>query len=150
VIMRRGEAEHFVLWGAHCDEAAAAIFVTTLRAAGLRVKVVGIGERRWVGAHGLTLIPDLTLGEALRRAAHTRCVIIPCALAHLSGFLNDPRLHDFLGRASSAQAIFVVGDTRLAPATLLPEGATTTVIYPEGEALVTFAQWLAAELMATG
>lgn len=138
-------AEHFVLWGAHCDEAVAAIFVTTLRAAGLRVKVVGISGRRWTGAHGLTLTPDLALGQALRLATHTRCVIIPCNLAQLPGFLNDPQLGEFLACAGRAQAVFVVQQASPLPTHLLA-GADLRV-YPLGAALVPFAQQFAVELV---
>jgi hypothetical protein len=138
-------AEHFVLWGVHCDEAVAAIFVTTLRGAGLWVKVVGISGRRWTGAHGLALTPDLTLGQAQRLAAHTRCVIIPCNLAQLPGFLNDPRLGEFLACTCRAQAIFVVGEANPLPTTLL--APVELRIYPRGAALVCFAQQLAVRLV---
>jgi len=50
-----------VLWGTHCDGAAAAIFIRSLRAAGLRVWLVGISGRRIAGAHGLRLQPDLRI-----------------------------------------------------------------------------------------
>ena len=58
----------FVLWGHHFDEAVTAIFVTELRTAGVRVKVVGLEARTSAGAHGLSLVPDLALGQLPRLA----------------------------------------------------------------------------------
>ncbi|MCB0186293.1 MAG: hypothetical protein KDE31_18625, partial [Caldilineaceae bacterium] len=60
-----------VLWGEQCDEIAVVLFVTQLRAAGLRVWLVGIGSKRNSGAHGLSIATDLALDEALTLAPET-------------------------------------------------------------------------------
>jgi hypothetical protein len=146
MLMRGERAENFVLWGHHCDEAAAVIFVTTLREVGLRVKVVGISGRRHAGAHGLTLTPDLTLSQALPLAMRARCVIIPCDFAQLTGFLNDPRLRQFLAGAQTAQATFVVSEASLMQADPLWVDVEALLTYPTGAALISFAQTLAAGL----
>ena len=64
----------FVLWGKGFYEASATIFVTELRRAGLRVKVVGLTQRRTSGAFGLALVPDVTLDQILLAASHARGV----------------------------------------------------------------------------
>ncbi len=63
--MPRTQDYVFVLWGDRFEEVAATIFVAELRQAGLRVKVVSLTRRRVNGGHGLALLPDLTLEEAL-------------------------------------------------------------------------------------
>lgn len=139
----------FVLWGDYFEEATATIFVTELRKAGLRVKVVGLTRQRTKGAHGLALIPDLTLEQALPLATHTTCIILPCRL-HLAQHLrNDPRLHDFFSLAHSNQAKVVTGQWNEIDlgerGVFLP--AENVIIYPEGEDLVEFAREVASSLL---
>ena len=67
--MRKLNDYVLVLWAERFDEAAATIFVTVLREAGLRVKVVGLTPPPVSGAHGLALVPDLSLDQALPLAA---------------------------------------------------------------------------------
>ncbi|MCB0097446.1 MAG: hypothetical protein KDE46_17065 [Caldilineaceae bacterium] len=98
----------FVLWGAQCEEAPAAIFVSELRAAGLRVKVVGLDGIHANGTHGLALLPDITLSQALPLARLASCIILPCAPATLQRMAGDPRLQEFVMLAQAEQALFVV------------------------------------------
>ncbi len=56
----------FVLWATNFDEAAASVFVSELRDAGLRVQVVGLHGQQIAGARGLVLGADMWLDEALR------------------------------------------------------------------------------------
>ena len=98
----------FVLWGEQCDEAAAALFVTNLRAAGLRVWVVGISGKRLIGAHGLGLLTDLALDQALVLAAAAICLILPCGGERLERLLNDPRLVTLLQVGAAQQAQFLL------------------------------------------
>jgi len=99
----------FVLWGEHFDEAAAVLVITSLRAAGLRVKVVGLGGRCVKGMHGLGLLADLTLDQALAQADQARCVVIPCTPQRFQRARDDPRVGEFLNRTVGAGARFVVG-----------------------------------------
>ena len=98
----------FVLWGDHFDEALASIFVTELREAGLRVKVVGLTPQRISGSHGLILVPDLMLEQALPLAINTICLVIPHDSNGLRRFNNDPRLGEFFSQTLTRQAKFVV------------------------------------------
>ena len=139
----------FVLWGDRFREAEAAIFVTVLREAGLRVKVVGLTPYQLSGAYGLALVPDLTLGQALLLAAQTIGVIIPSPLSGLKGLQHDPRIVEFFQQAARHQARFVLGaftQTEIAKLTWLPVPAEQITFYPPFENLVTFAQTLAAQL----
>ena len=86
----------FVLWGSNFNEAVAAIFVTELRQAGLRVKVVGLDGELPVGSHGLALSPDMPLSQALPLASRALCVIAPCDAQQWRHIQHDPRLTDFL------------------------------------------------------
>jgi hypothetical protein len=101
-------AYHFVLWGADCEETMAVIFITAFRSAGLRVKLVGVNGGRIRGAHGLCLLPDLPLHDALPLARHAQSVIIPCAGEGLQRFAKDPRLYKFLQRSQANNAQFVM------------------------------------------
>ncbi|MCB0061972.1 MAG: hypothetical protein KDE19_07650 [Caldilineaceae bacterium] len=141
----------FVLWGDQCDEVAAVLFVTTLRAAGLRVWVVGVSGRRISGVHGLQLIADLALDEALPLAAQAACVIAPCAPKVLLHFLNDPRLGLFF-QTSVQQAVPLliaqsIGEIEQPnPLSTLDLPAAALIIYPAGEALLPFIRSFAATL----
>jgi transcriptional regulator GlxA family with amidase domain len=98
----------FVLWADRFDETLAALFVAELRKAGLRVKLVSLAGQPSSGAYGLTLVPDLTLEQALPMAQQASCVVIPCGDAGLKRLKNDPRIQQFLVQTHAAGAMFVV------------------------------------------
>jgi len=133
-----------VLWGMHCDEAAAAIFVTTLRAAGLRVWLVGISGGRIAGGHGMRIQPDLTPSQALPLADQACCVVIPCVALLLLRFLNDPTVEALLHRATAAQATVIIST---APAPNPPAYLAQAMTYPPTATLYPFATALAATLV---
>ena len=140
----------FVLWGEKFEEDAAAIFVTELRRAGLRVKVVGLSPQHINGAHGLALVPDLTLDQALSLAGYTTCLIVPYKFRGIKRLANDPRLQKFFAQALANQSRFVFGPVcngDLVASGLLPESAVNDVIfYPEHDNIVEFARKLAGSL----
>jgi hypothetical protein len=137
----------FVIWGDNFDEAAAAIFITELRRAGLRVKVVGLTQQAMRGTHGMAILPDLTLEEALLLATQARYIIIPCPAPHLKRLRNEPRLRQFFDLCHTNQARFIVnqtGHSELAALELLPPAALEQLlVYPGGADLVSFANGLA-------
>ncbi|MBE7472477.1 MAG: hypothetical protein DPW09_22640 [Anaerolineae bacterium] len=135
----------FVLWGERFEEAAAAIFVTELRKAGLLVKLVGLDSGHLSGANGLKLLPDLTLGQALLRATQAICVIFPCRSADIQPFNHDPRLREFIGQAQASGARFII---KSAAELEDFELGLCPMVYPEGEALLEFAAELAQVLSA--
>lgn len=145
----------FVLWGDQCDEVAAALFVTVLRAAGLRVWVVGISGKRIGGAHGLRLMADLALDEALQHTASVICVVIPCTATLLTYFLRDPRVRNLLDKLQQQRTpLFMatgndrIGDTtgRMTPRLDSIIVAELLTLYPSGKSLLPFVEELAARL----
>ncbi|MFZ2359376.1 MAG: DJ-1/PfpI family protein [Anaerolineae bacterium] len=126
----------FVLWADRFDETLAALFVAELRKAGLRVKLVSLAGQPSPGAYGLTLVPDLSLEQALPLAQQASCVVIPCGAAGLKRLKNDPRLQEFLVETHSAGATFIVHQSGAAdlercawPFASRPE----PVVYSDGE-----------------
>ncbi len=107
-----------VLWGEQCDEAVATLFVTQLRAAGLRVWLVGMGGKQGAGLYGLRLVPDLTLEEALPLTPQVQAVIVPCSSEQWLRFLNDPRLLRFLQSALVNRAQLWLADGTTLPTEL--------------------------------
>lgn len=150
--MARRDDYVFVLWGDRFEEAPATIFITELRQAGLRVKIVGITPRPILGTHGLGLIADLTLDQALPLAAQARCIIIPLPAPDLHRLKNDPRLQQFFDLAHQNQASFVVGPLKgvaLHELELFPVSALDAIlVYPEREPLLGFARELPRSLLA--
>lgn len=134
-----------VLWGQGFDEITASIFVVELRRAGVRVKLMGLNSRQIAGQHGLALVPDLTLGQALRRADRIRCIILPAPVAAIKQFSYDPRLAELLERAAGNQALLVM-DALPTHELLLsnpllqsfPNALTDTLAYPPFEELISF------------
>lgn len=141
----------FVLWGDKFEEAPAAIFVTQLREAGLRVKVVGLTPKPISGSHGLALGPDLTLDEALPLAAQAICLIVPQTWSGLQSLNHDPRLQQFFEIAAKNQTRFVLGpanEVDLSQLHLFPVSVVEQImIYPRDEDMVPFSHTLAQLLL---
>ncbi|MCB9078360.1 MAG: DJ-1/PfpI family protein [Anaerolineaceae bacterium] len=142
----------FVLWGNHFEEATATIFVTELREAGLRVKVVGLTPQRISGSHGLALVPDLTLDQALSLAIKVICLVIPHTSSGLNRFKNDPRLRHLFSQAFENQAKFVISqlnETDLPNLNMFPGSLADQIIaYPVNKPeMVGFARELANSLL---
>jgi hypothetical protein len=97
----------FVLWGVDFDETIAVLFVTMLREAGLRVKMVGLDGLCAKGAHGLGLLADLTLDQALSLADQALCVVIPCTMQRLQRVRDDPRVEKLLAQTHQAEILLV-------------------------------------------
>ncbi len=142
-----------VLWGDKFEEVAAAIFVTRLREAGLRVKVVGLTPLPIAGAYGLALVPDLTLDQALSLANHAICVVIPYMSPGFKRLKNDPRIPELLSQAQANQAKVVIGpllnEDDLAQSGLLPASSKQVMVYPDNEELEEFVSKLAGSLALT-
>jgi putative intracellular protease/amidase len=154
--MLRRQPSVFLLWGQHCDELSACTFVTVLRRAGVRVKVVGLSGRRIRGLYGLSIVPDITLHEALPQAAQGQAVIIPCAAADLLRFDRDPRLMAWLREVRTHAASLLLASpldaALLITLGLLGEGEDDSEVcaYPPGEALLPFAQEWVQTLISKG
>ena len=141
----------FVLWSDQFEELTATVFITQLREAGLRVKLVSLTRQRITGIHGVTLHPDFTLKEALSLASKAIGIIIPCGLRGTKQLENDPRLADFFGQAHKSGAQFVIGhqlnttdntDLQI----LLPQNDHLRTYPDDDEDLVGFARQIAISL----
>lgn len=98
----------FVLWGEGFDAAAASIFVTLFRQQRLATKIVAVQGNRLLGAYGIGLMPDLTLGEAIDFDAKARMYILPCSASRLARVENDPRIYTFFQSKSTSVTAFIV------------------------------------------
>ncbi len=140
----------FVLLGDRFEEAVAAVFITEFREVGLRVKVVGLVPRL-SGSHGLALVPDLTLDQALALASKAVCLVIPHPLSDVRHFRHDPRVCQLFERACANGAKFVLKPFNGADPTDLglPDVASGNLfICPDSEDLIRFARATAGILMS--
>jgi hypothetical protein len=140
----------FILWGDKFEEAEAAIFATELRRTGLHVKLIGLAGQRSTGVHGLVLLSDMTLGEALPLAHKAICVVIPCNTATAKRIENDPRILDFFQQANLNGAQFIMKQVDnvaepFAAKLLIPTDSITT--YTEDDELTGFARHIAGRLL---
>ena len=145
----RGHQEYtFVLWADRFDETAATIFLTELRKAGLRTKLLSLARQKVAGAYGLALVPDLTLEQAMCLVTQVRCLVIPSGPGEISRLANDPRMTEVLARAHANNALIVVGgETQPSGQTvswLLPADVLT---YPGDRTVLDFARILAEHLV---
>lgn len=127
-----------VLWADGFEEATATIFVTELRRAGVRVKVIGSTRRQSKGTYGLAIAPDLTLAEAEPLLTQTTHFIIPTTLSAVRRLTNDPCLAAFLEQVDQHQIPVLAGGAVSEPGLFLK---STVTIFPAGsKALVEFAR----------
>lgn len=136
--MSKGGRYIFVLWGDYFDEMAAVTFVSELRQAGLRVKVVGLTQRPISGANGLVLTPDLGLAQALPLAKQALGLIMPCPLNVVQQLWHDPRLADFIAQIRAEGGRLISGPGEGAAEEVAEAVGEAVLIYPEHEELVRF------------
>jgi anti-sigma-K factor RskA len=106
--MARRQPLVLLLWGDQFDEAAAALFVSALRAAGVQVRVVGVDGRTASGRHGLQVSADLTLHRALALSNRVTHVVLPCAVTHFHRLREDPLVTRLLDESAAAGAQFLI------------------------------------------
>ena len=137
-----------VVWYDHYDEAAAAIFLSELRAAGKRVKLVALSAPRIRGKHGVRLTPDMMLSEAIQQQSGVQMIILPCDTLGMPSLDYDPRLAEFLVTVCAQGVPLVVSGPMMAPLqTAFPVLASLTLLaYPAIEELVRFVRTLSHSL----
>lgn len=93
------------------EEAETVALITTLRQAGLCAKSVGLASGLVVSAHGLQLMPDLTLSdlEDPAKVKFVRLVVLPENEQSLARLEIDPRIHKFLRRVVAQRGQIAVG-----------------------------------------
>jgi hypothetical protein len=145
-----------VLWGDQFDEAAAALFVSNLRRAGIRVRVVGVDGRMASGRHGLQMVADLTLHRAMSLSQTVTHVVLPCAATQFHRLREDPLVTQLLERIAAAGAQFLIStnpggcagcDMLPLPATAPPLPLERLKVYPEAD-LTEFTNGMAGEIQS--
>ncbi|MCB0210858.1 MAG: hypothetical protein KDJ52_16080 [Anaerolineae bacterium] len=131
----------FVLWADGFLEAAATIFVTELRRAGIRVKVIGISRQYSKGIYGLALTPDLTLSQATALLSQITHLIIPATSSAVQRLKNNPYVTTFFEQINRYHIPILIGDDA-AEISMFLEG-TVTVFPADSEDLVSFARQVA-------
>lgn len=138
-----------VLWTTDFDEVAATTLTTAFRKSGIRVKLVGLAHGGAIGASGLTLVPDITLEQAMSLADRAAIVIIPGTEGAVCRLDNDPRIRELLNRAHANHAIFVTSAEATETVTALVGGQDTPSAiepYPADQRIIEFANCLTAAL----
>lgn len=141
-----------VLWAPGFDEVAAAVFVTSLRSAGVRVKLVSLSRQLACGSHGLGLVPDLSLEDALPIARDALCVVLPCGSSYIPRLALDPRVRELLVLAQANHATVVArtgAEAILAKMALVKPGAGDWVAFSSRDGLLSLAHDLSGALLLT-
>jgi hypothetical protein len=145
----------FVLWGKYFDECSAAAFVCELRAAGLRVRIVGIDGKLARGRHGLALAADVSLERCLVARQPATHVIVPCSDEQWLSLQQNVRVMNLLKWLANNGAQFLLPQaavgaiqrsSELAADPLLP--LLTLRLWPADTEAVELARDLARELAA--
>ncbi len=134
------------------DEAAVGLILARLRQQGLAVSLVGLRSKRVSGAHGLVIVPDMSLDRLLEIASPISALILPGGAGHLARLRVDPRVSSLLQRSIVEAAILVGLGGQVAQTVVeLAEsnGRSIEVIKPEaGAYLEDFACTLARQLVS--
>jgi hypothetical protein len=146
--MRRSYS--IVFLGEGFDEISIVAFATEFRRVGLRVTVVGLQGQRAIGAYGIRLLADQTLGQVLTQVSGVACVVVPCDASRFYRYQTDPRLAELLMQAQANQAQFVVKEDwassrQLREIPMLMDA--NLVVYPDADQLVQFAHSFAVALV---
>lgn len=93
------------------DEMETIHLISTLREAGLCIKIVAATNGLVSGTYGVCLMPDLTFSDldSLSKTVTFSVVILPENKQCLNKLESDPRLHNFLRHIASAGGRIVVG-----------------------------------------
>lgn len=83
-----------------CDEIAVVTFVSLLRQAGVRVKLVGLDGLACVGRSGIIVKSDRILDGAIQANERIAAIILPVELQLFQRFANDGRLIDLWQKAN--------------------------------------------------
>lgn len=155
--MAGGKPTVLVLWGNYFDECAATAFVCELRAAGVRVRLVGVDGKLARGRHGLVLAADISLERAFAVQGPITHVIAPCTGLQWQALQNSAHTAKLIHWLAACGAAFVIsGETGAAAAggkNSNPEADPSPPpqllrIWPQGMEAVEYARSLGRELVA--
>jgi hypothetical protein len=139
-----------VIWGKWFEEATASVFVTELRKAGFHVKVVSLTQKIVTGSHGLALVPDWTLEQALVAIPHILGIVIPCDMRGIQSVRDDPRFLNLIHQASIHNIPLILKQVDIVTSLQIDmaEIPPSIQVYPESEALVPFVRQMVGTLMS--
>ena len=78
------------------------------------VKLIGGSRKAIRGKRGLTVLPDISLGQALGLSLPTSGILIPCPSEHLRFLQDEPRYATLLRQVVGAKTIVIVTDAAAA------------------------------------
>ena len=96
------EKRALVLLAQGCEELEAVTVIDLLRRANIQVTTAGLDPHVVVASRGVKLVPDTTLGEALKHEYDM--VVLPGGLPGADNLANDPRVVDLVRRMAKAGA----------------------------------------------
>ena len=137
----------YILWGEDFEAQMAVTFVTQFRKAGLPTKIVGLRNKPLKDVYGITLTPDMTVGQAVSSTNPIGCVIAPCHELEFDRICNDPRLDQLYEKAKQSGAAFIMGN--VCPGDVSDLTGTPRVTYCPKEADVANAIELVKEKFST-
>jgi putative intracellular protease/amidase len=93
-LMNKAHIQHttLILTSSGFDEESTIKCIKQLRGSGLEAKLVGLRAGLLVGAHGLTVRPDITLGGLDTQRGY-RLIVVPGSAQSARSLLADPRVH---------------------------------------------------------
>lgn len=109
--IKRGVA--YVLWGDGFDELMGVRLLAALRTLAIQSFLVGFRHQSMRGAHGITLVPNLALDEALVAVHDARWLIVPAQGTSHQPFIAEPRLGKLLTLLARQPTTVIVGQERL-------------------------------------
>ncbi len=148
---KSGQVQVILLLADGFDEAAVSLILTSLRQAGLAVSLVGLRANRVCGAHGMVIVPNISLDRLLEQSRPISALILPSGTAHLARLRVDPRVSRLLQRSLRQEAMLVSLGEQVSK--LIIELAETTeytinIVEPEADIyLEDFAAGLAQQLV---
>lgn len=139
------------------EETEAIVFISLLRQAGLCVKSVGLTSGLVGSAHGVWLMPDLTLADLEHLTNTISVIILPGGRQSLARLEDDPRVHRLLRQVVAQQGQIVTSPeglrvTRTAAVWTNESGETcderggSVIVREPGQSAETFARDLVQRL----
>lgn len=110
--MNKTRIQHtaLVLISSGFEEESTIACIKQLRNSGLAAKLVGLTAGLMVGAHGLTIRPDITLADLETQAGY-RLIVVPGCTQSTRSLLTDPRVHQLFATTTSAGGQIAVMNT---------------------------------------
>ncbi len=132
VIGGRGGRGIYILIAPGFDEEFVASFLSQMRAAGLKVRLVGTSAGLISGQRGLTVRPDCSLNQLELQTEAPGLILLPGNLQAASELAADPRVHQLI-RLTLRQSGYVAM-TRTAESVLAAQPPFSGVgVVPQGD-----------------